>query len=115
MVFVMRTVFLAFMIIFSSNASAQDVELKTISNFMNKCDYEGAEPGFSRLENYCFGVLNGVFAALSHTQQICADTYVSNGAMAQVFLNWAKENPTKWERPATVGMTVAFMQSWSCD
>ena len=40
---------------------------------------------------------------------------VSVGALSQVFISWAKANPTKWGKSSTVGISMALSEAYPCD
>jgi len=35
-------------------------------------------------------------------------------AMVQVFVNWAEQNPSKWESNRVVGVMTALRANWPC-
>jgi hypothetical protein len=44
----------------------------------------------------------------------CGDSFVSNAATVQVFINWAKDHPDRWNQPAGLGVMQAIRDTWPC-
>lgn len=78
---------------------------------------------------YCLGRVSGIFemmqlnatnltAASNGRTRILAVCKVqggpSNGAVAQIFLNWANAHPEKWSEPDLVGVVTALSKTWPC-
>ncbi|HUZ31446.1 MAG TPA: Rap1a/Tai family immunity protein [Xanthobacteraceae bacterium] len=45
---------------------------------------------------------------------ICLKDGVSGVQMRQVFINWAEQNPTKWQNQEGFGAWIAFQKAWPC-
>ena len=39
---------------------------------------------------------------------------LTNGAITQIFINWAEQNPKQWSEPAGWGIMQAFSEAWPC-
>jgi hypothetical protein len=39
---------------------------------------------------------------------------VTNGALVQIFINWARQNPVEWSEVTLSGVTDAFAEAFPC-
>ena len=75
---------------------------------------------------YCYGRVTAVFEMMGivgiaakqldsmRPWQVCVDPTPSNGAVVQVFVNWANKHPEKWDLPDVVGIVAAMRGTWPC-
>jgi hypothetical protein len=69
---------------------------------------------------FCIGLILGVSATLLANKdieaawRICINSFVSNGQLIRVFINYAKANPRYWQARAQDVMIAAFTTTWPC-
>jgi hypothetical protein len=72
---------------------------------------------------YCYGLHTGVayvLAVINNSTElpgaarVCLPDGTSLGQMVQVFMNWAKANPTLWQGDAAGGVVTALGLAWPC-
>lgn len=72
-------------------------------------------------QGYCMGLARGVADMMQINcaggfKQIAADSNNhTTAALIQVFVNWARANPTRWEEPASIEMMLAFRKAFPCN
>lgn len=78
--------------------------------------------------SYCYGRVEGVSEMMSQNGAsmkrnynpdkrltICVgDAYPTNGALVQVFINWANKHPEQWQTVDLLGVASAFNETWPC-
>jgi hypothetical protein len=101
---------------------ADSAELINVQSLYRDCQ----APESSALWGLCMGYVSGVgsallivgFAERQHPDQnysplaICGE--MSNGAMVQAFINWAKKNPREWTKSQFSGVATALTETWPC-
>jgi Rap1a immunity proteins len=82
---------------------------------------------------YCLGYISGVFGQMSYNRylsyglnddrdaakiiklfSVCSLTAVSDAAMVQAFINWAKKHRQSWDLDEQLGVMYALRESWPC-
>ena len=97
--------------------SAEQVP-RTVQQLLAACKTD------SPLVLYCFGFIDGVRNTTSITvgkgsrmgEKIgnCGADGVTLGQDVQIFINWAKSNPTKWLSVGLAGVILALREAWPC-
>jgi hypothetical protein len=88
----------------------------TVSDMIAKCKAPGGHIDVS----HCIGAAEGVAtlmmmnAKVPDAWRMCAKSFVSNGQVIQIFLNWAEKNPVKWQLPSGVGFALALAEAYPC-
>ena len=103
------------------NARAEFRTPETVQEFMSACRaYDNAteEQAFNNI--FCGGAAEGVVVTLRYLKQLglinspCVPDGTSRGQMMQAFVNWAKDNPKKWQYPGAMGIFDALLKTWPC-
>ena len=73
---------------------------------------------------YCYGfvdavtktmsIIGGVKGGLREKLGNCGPDSTTTGQDVQIFINWAKANPTKWQSPGLSGVILALREAWPC-
>lgn len=82
---------------------------------------------------YCMGYISGVFSQMSYNRylrygfnddrdaatmaklsSVCSQIAVSNAAMVQAFIDWARKNRQSWNLDEQLGVMYALRESWPC-
>ena len=103
-----------FFVLWSTPVMAQGEGPKTIQDFISAC-----QKG-NQYSEYCLGMTAGVSSlmhmignssdsAKAHVG-MCISEFVSNAQMIQFFLNWAKRNPSLWQKEGFLGFVAEFVR-----
>jgi hypothetical protein len=105
---------LAFMIILSMNAKAQD----TIGSMKINCESPIGNP----MKTFCFSYMSGVMDVLIHynltykenTTYSCFPEGVTPRQGAAIFVKWANKNPEQHHKLAVFGVTRSLEKAFTC-
>ncbi len=88
----------------------------TIQNMIYMCKEGGKITDFSNCAGMAFGVFVTMVSnkSVAGARRACPTSFVSNGQIIQVFLNWAKNHPEDWQAPAPIGFIFALQEAWPC-
>lgn len=106
-------------------ASAGSQVFTTVQELYNNCiASQLSYTTVSSLSN-CRGYIGGVVemmmvigAAPDAAQRIfgmCPKDAVTQGAVTQVFKNWAEKHPEMWSKPRVLGVMTALQEAWPCN
>jgi hypothetical protein len=73
-------------------------------------------PGYSVDAAYCLGYVSGVGEVLSGLRRTCdaPGGPPTAGALVQVFVNWAQQNPQHWAQLSLFGVSQALVATRPC-
>lgn len=110
------------------SAKSEDKEMDVQKLFSVYCK----ESPFTATGAFCLGYIAGVAhhmflqgyglkdmknlddANYTAVLSACPKEFVSNGALRQIFVNWASKHPERWSKPAEVGVVEAVSEVWRC-
>ena len=70
--------------------------------------------------SYCGGTVQGVIVTISAIKDLgfakgpCVPTNTTRGQIIQAFLNWAKDDPKRWQLSGAHGIFIAILETWPC-
>jgi len=93
----------------------------TVQDYMSACKFREDGTVLQSVDtSYCAGVAVGISNTLKNLRELgliktpCLPDYFSPGQIVQAFLNWAKDNPKKWQFSGPVGIMSAILDTWPC-
>ena len=94
----------------------------SVQDYISACQkYE--HPTTEDLTNftYCAGTVQGVIVTINAlkdwgvVKRPCVPKNTTRGQIIQAFLNWAKDDPKRWQLSGAHGVFIAILETWpSC-
>jgi hypothetical protein len=110
------------------SVKSQDREKDDVQSLYRQCKH----PTTQIEQAFCVGFVSGVGQQMMWTgawldrisndddrttvlfYSACSETFVSNGAMVQAFINWAEIHPKEWNTSKQLGLIQAIRATWPC-
>jgi Rap1a immunity proteins len=118
---------LAAILLGSAPAKSEQPRKDNVQTFYSKCS-KGNKMG----QAYCLGFISGAARQMFWTGAFfkntknhddrklisfvsaCLESSVSDSAMLQAFMNWARNHPEKWHMVTQLGVMEAIRSTWPC-
>lgn len=108
----------------TSSSVSQD--FTTVQELYESCTASQHSYTTLSLLSKCRGYINGVadMMVLFGTEGdattrkyfgMCPKDIVTQGAVIQVFKNWAEKHPEMWGKPSLLGVMMALNEAWQCN